>query len=219
MTNKQGIIYFALAAAAAVVLALYLLTLDFSPVGHEPDEVTQSPGDAATPSSGPAAQAFGPTVESDVPEPETVEVSEEKPILGQFMRVREIRDDGDGRLRNLEFVFREGILPQMLFPNNRQVIVKYDQLARNMVGYGAATAFFYYEIVTRDSNGDGAFSDLDAVTVAVSRPTGWEYRVLERNVDEVLAYEDLPEEEALRLTMRIGGEELTRVYPLTGKGR
>lgn len=218
MTNKKGIIYFALAALAAVVLAVYLFTLDPSPVGRETVEATRSSSEVSAPPPGPA-QVSAHIVESDVPEPEAVETSEEKPILGQFMRVREIRDDGDGRLRNLEFVFREGILPQMLFPDNRQVIVKYDQLARNMVGYGAATAFFYYEIVTRDTNGDGAFSELDAVTVAVSRPTGWEYRVLERNVDEVLAYEDLPEEEALRLSMRIGGEELTRVYPLTEKGK
>lgn len=218
MTNKKGIIYFALAVMAAIALAVYLVTLDSSPGGRE-TAVTQPSSEVAAPPPGVAAQTSAHTVESDVPEPEAVEAGEEKPILGQFMRVREIRDDGDGRLRNLEFVFREGILPQMLFPDNRQVIVKYDQLARNMVGYGAATAFFYYEIVTRDTNGDGTFSELDAVTVAVSRPTGWEYRVLERNVDEVLAYEDLPEEEALRLSIRIGGEELTRVYPLTEKGK
>jgi hypothetical protein len=129
------------------------------------------------------------------------------------MRVHEIYDD-EGRLRNLRFVFREGILPQALFPDNRQLIVKYDQLARNVVGFGAATSFFYYEIVTHDTNGDGVFSERDALTIAVSRPTGWEYHILERNVDEVLAYEDLPEDEALRLTMRMGSEETTRVYSL-----
>jgi hypothetical protein len=169
-----------------------------------PQTVTHTPVDAAP-----------------VPEPAAVEVSEEKPILGQFMRVHEIREsnngNGDGPIRNMEFVFRQGILPQMLFPTNGQVIVKYDQLARNMVGFGAATAFFYYEIVTHDTNGDGLFSDLDAITVAVSRPTGNEYRVLASNVEEVLAYEDLAEDDALRLTMRTGGDEVTQVYSLTGR--
>lgn len=213
MMNRQGIVYLALAGAAAVLLVIYLYTLDPS-ARRQPAPAAQPSNEAPAPSSRPPAPAVAPAAEPDVPEPESVEISEEKPILGQFMRVREIRES-NGELRNLEFVFREGILPQTLFPDNRQVIVKYDQLARNMVGHGAATAYFYYEIVTHDTNGDGTFSELDSITVAVSRPTGWEYRVLERNVDEVLAYEDLPEEEALRLTMRIGNKELTRVYSLT----
>jgi hypothetical protein len=210
MTNKKRI-YLVIAGVAVMTLGLYLYnhgeTQQDQPAAVERSvagtEVLQTPVTTAQPS----------TVEPQVPEPATVEVSEEKPVLGQFMRVHEIYD-ADGRLRNLQFVFREGILPQMLFPNNRQLIIKYDQLARNMVGFGAATAYFYYEIVTHDTNGDGVFSEQDAITVAISRPTGWEYQTLERNVQEVLAYEDLPEDEALRLTFRINGKEVTRVYPL-----
>jgi hypothetical protein len=212
MTNKS-ILYPAIALIAAILLIIYLFTLPASTTPREL-QATAPISDSSVPEARPITSVPS-AVESVVPEPEAVEISEEKPILGQFMRVREIREhDGDGQLRNLEFVFREGILPQKLFPDNRQVIVKYDQLVRNMVGFGAATAYFYYEIVTHDTNGDGVFSWLDALTVAVSRPTGWEYRVLVRDVDEVLAYEDLPEEEALRLSLRIGGTELTQVYPL-----
>lgn len=212
MTNKKSIIYLAIAILAAILLCVYLFGLaPSSSDQQEPASIERTPGGLPQTSQG----AVPPSpAESQAPEPAALESSEEKPILGQFMRVREIHD-GAGRLRNLEFVFREGILPQMLFPDNRQVIVKYDQLARNVVGFGAATAFFYYEFVTHDTNSDGTFDEKDALTVAVSRPTGWEYRVLVRNVDEVLAYEDLPEEDALRLSLRAGGKEMTRVYPLT----
>lgn len=211
MTNNKGI-YLAIAGIAAIALGLYLYNR-----AETPQDQLATSGQSATGtdvSQTPVTAAAQPSaVEPQMPEPATVEASEEKPILGQFMRVHEIYDE-EGRLRNLQFVFREGILPQMLFPDNRQLIIKYDQLARNMVGFGAATTYFYYEIVTNDTNGDGVFSEKDAITVAVSRPTGWEYQVLERNVQEVLAYEDLPEDEALRLTLRLDGKELTRVYPL-----
>jgi hypothetical protein len=214
--NKQSMIYLAIAVVAGALLAFYLANLEESPVGGGQAPARVDAGtDAPAP---PRAEVPAPAAEVAAPEPGAIEFSEEKPILGQFMRVREIREDsGDGQLRNLEFVFREGILPQKLFPDNRQVILKYDQLARNMVGFGAATAFFYYEIVTHDTNGDGLYSDLDDITVAVSRPTGWEYRVLVSGVEDVLAYEDLPEDEALRLSVRMRGGELTRVYPLAGK--
>lgn len=213
MTNKKGIIYLTIAGIAAILLGFYLFGMDRTS-RQEPVAIEQQAADDRAPEQ--LAVETQATVQPQVPEPATVEISEEKPILGQFMRVHEIHDE-DGQLRNLKFVFREGILPQTLFPDNRQLIVKYDQLARNVVGFGAATSYFYYEIVTHDTNGDGVFSELDALTVAVSRPTGWEYRVLERNVDEVLAYEDLPEEEGLRLTMRLGGKEVTRVYSLSLK--
>ena len=210
MTNNKSI-YLVIAGIVAIALGLYLYNWNDTPqdqpaAGEQSaasTEVLQTPAAISQPSA----------VEPQVPEPATVEVSEEKPILGQFMRVNEIYD-AEGQLRNLQFVFREGILPQKLFPDNRQLITKYDQLARNMVGFGAATTYFYYEIVTQDTNRDGIFSGQDAITVAVSRPTGWEYQVLERNVQEVLAYEDLPEDEALRLTLRMDGKEVTRVYPL-----
>ncbi|HEX5055895.1 MAG TPA: hypothetical protein VFX02_05305 [Gammaproteobacteria bacterium] len=210
MTNKKGI-YLVITGIVAIALGLYLY--------NRGDTLQDQPAAGAGTAAGtevlqtPAATAQPSAVEARMPEPASVEIREEKPILGQFMRVNEIYD-ADGQLRNLRFVFREGILPQMLFPDNRQLIIKYDQLARNMVGFGAATTYFYYEIVTRDTNDDGVFSEQDAITVAVSRPTGWEYQVLERNVQEVLAYEDLPEEEALRLSLRMGGKEVTRVYPL-----
>jgi hypothetical protein len=196
-------------------------TLNTSPEDSQEAAVTVSQPDNGAPIPAAETRATVPANATPVPETSAVEYSEEKPILGQFMRVLEIRENnngnGDGPIRNMEFVFREGILPQMLFPGNGQVILKYDQLARNIVGFGAATAFFYYEIVTHDTNGDGIFSDLDAITVAISRPTGAEYRVLASNVEAVLAYEDLPEDEALRLILRIGGKEVTRVYSLSGR--
>jgi hypothetical protein len=215
MTNKSIIF---LMAAAFVTGLIYFLTLDSSTGNSRESPVAAS---RSTDNSALIAASHTATAAVPVSEPAAVEVGEEKPILGQFMRVHEVRENndgnGDGLLRNMEFVFRQGILPQMLFPTNGQVILKYDQLARNMVGFGAATAFFYYEIVTHDTNGDGLYTDLDAITVAVSRPTGNEYLVLATNVDEVLAYEDLSEEDALRLTFRAGGEEVTHVYSLTRK--
>jgi hypothetical protein len=219
MITKKNIVYL-IAAIVIVILCVYLLSPGSLPEEAQETTAAEQPGNSVNAVS-PAPEAAVPPGAVELPEPTAVEFTEEKPILGQFMRVREIRenDDGsdDGAIRNLEIVFREGILPNKLFPDNRQVILRYDQLARNMVGYGAATIFFFYEIVTHDTNGDGMLSDLDAITVAVSRPTGREYRVLVSNVDEVLGYEDLPEEEdTLSLRMRIGGEEVTNVYSLTG---
>jgi hypothetical protein len=217
MITKKNIAYLSAAGAGVILLFVYFLS---------PDSVSEKMRQSAEQPDGnanvtvPTQGINSPVGGVELPEPAAVEFTEEKPILGQFMRIREIRESdgsgGEGAIRNLEIVFREGILPGKVFPDNSQVILKYDQLARNVVGYGAASVFFLYEVVTHDTNGDGMLSDLDAITVGVSRPTGHEYKVLVTNVDEVLGYEDVPEDEdTLSLTVRIGGEVITRVYSLS----
>jgi hypothetical protein len=221
MITKKNIVYLIAAGVAVILLCVYLVASDS--VSEKMPPSTQQPGDnvnANAQTSGLIMPAGG----VELQEPAAVEFTEEKPILGQFMRIREIRENdgsgGEGAIRNLEIVFREGILPGKVFPDNRQVILKYDQLARNIVGYGAATVFFLFEVVTRDTNGDGMLSDLDAITVGVSRPTGQEYKVLVTNVEEVVGYEDVPEDEdTLNLSVRIGGEVVTRVYSLSTTGK
>jgi hypothetical protein len=217
MITKKNIVYLIVASVCVILLCVYLISSDFLSK-KMPLQGQQSNGNVNA--TVPAPELTIPAGAVELPEPAAVEFTEEKPILGQFMRVREIRESdgtgGDGAIRNLEIVFREGILPGKVFPDNRQIILKYDQLARNMVGYGAACVFFLYQVVTHDTNGDGMLSDLDSITVGVSRPTGHEYKVLVTNVDEVLAYEDMPEDEdTLRLSVRIGGEVVTQVYSLS----
>jgi hypothetical protein len=151
-------------------------------------------------------------------EPQTLVPGEEIPIVGQFVRVRELRrESGDfspGPIRNLEFVFRPGILPRRLFDDSRNLIVNYRQLYRNSVGYGAATHFFYYEVVSRDSDGDGLLSQWDRVDVAVSRPDGSGYRVLDRDLEAVLGVEHFAAENILWLEVVEGGGRGSRVYSL-----
>lgn len=147
-----------------------------------------------------------------------VEVMEEQPILGQFVRVRAIReklDDSEyGPVRDLEFVFREGILPRRLFANNGNVILRYDQLYKNDVGAGAVAIRFYYEVVTTDTNGDGILSRDDAFDVAVSFVDGGGYTTLASNVDNVLVYEQSPGGLELQLTLQFGEEVVKRLYSL-----
>lgn len=160
-----------------------------------------------------------PSSEPAAPSPAAVQTGEETPIIGQFMRVREIRessDDGQGAIRNMKFVFRPGIMPHMLFENNNQVILEYEQLHRNMVGSGAKTAFFFYKVIQQDTNGDGTLSRGDRFNVAISRPDGGNYRVLAFNVDEVVGYEDLPMQNAIRLKVKLHGKTIERTYSLEG---
>jgi hypothetical protein len=221
MITKKNIVYLLVASVCVILLFVYFFSPDT--VSEKIQQSAQQPDEGVSvtvPAAGLAVPAGG----VELPEPAAVEFTEEKPILGQFMRIREIRESdgsgGEGAIRNLEFVFREGILPGKLFPDNRQVILKYDQLARNMVGDGAASVFFLYQVVSRDTNGDGMLSDLDAITVGVSRPTGQEYMVLVTNVDEVLGYEDVPEDaDTLSLSVRIGEEVVTSVYALSITGQ
>jgi hypothetical protein len=221
MIMKKKIVYLTVASVCVIFLLVYLFSSDS--VSEKVQQSAQHPDDGAS-ATVPAAGLTVPAGGVELAEPAAVEFTEEKPILGQFMRLREIRESdgsgGEGAIRNLEIVFREGILPGKVFPDNRQVILKYDQLTRNMVGDGAASVFFLYEVVTHDTNGDGMLSDLDAITVGVSRPTGHEYKVLVTNVDEVLSYEDVPEDEdTLSLSVRIGGEVVMRVYSLSTTGK
>ncbi|MGL6161504.1 hypothetical protein [Microbulbifer sp.] len=149
------------------------------------------------------------------PVPVQLAVGEEVEILGQKLRLREVRDSaGSGEIRNLEFVFRRGILPQRLFDDNRNLVVNYRQLYRNSVGYGAAAIFLYYEVVSRDSDGDGLLSYRDGVDVAVSRPDGSEYRVLDRNLERVIGVEYFPAENVLQLELEVDGLKSSRTYAL-----
>lgn len=150
--------------------------------------------------------------------PVEVRVMEEQPILGTFLHVREVReaqdDSGQGAVRNLEFTFRPGILPRRLFGNNKNVLLRYDQLYKNDVGAGAVTIRFYYEIVTADTNGDGMLSGEDKFDVAVSYPDGGGYITLASNVDKVLEYEQIPPGTSLRLVLQLGGRVVERIYSL-----
>lgn len=150
-----------------------------------------------------------------------VELAEEELILGQFLRVRAVREKQDeseyDTVRNLEFVFRPGILPKRLFENNNNVITRYDQLYKNDVGAGAVTTLFYYEVVTADTNGDGVLSDGDEVDIAVSNPDGSDYTTLVSNVDKVFVYEQLPAENALRLELQLDDRIVRQTYSLETK--
>ncbi|MBB3061782.1 hypothetical protein [Microbulbifer rhizosphaerae] len=147
--------------------------------------------------------------------PVQLAAGEEVQILGQKLRLREVRDSaGSGEIRNLEFVFRRGILPRRLFDDSRNLIVNYRQLYRNNVGYGAAAIFLYYEVITRDSDGDGLLSYRDGVDVAVSRPDGSEYRVLDQNLERVIGVEYFPAENVLQLELEADGLKSNRTYAL-----
>lgn len=218
--KKSNIVFTVIAAAAVIALGFYLWPAE-QPV-PEPATVETPAPDTARPAQ---PSVPGPSVETAdeaapepapaepvPPSPEEVTASGEKPILGHSIRVREIR--ADGAIRNLEIVFRPGILPKKLFNDNRNVVLNYDQLHINSVGTGAATAFFYYEVVTADTNGDGYLTGADRKQVALSRPDASQYTVLVANVDEVLEYEHLNIENALQLVLRFGDRIERRVYSL-----
>lgn len=146
-------------------------------------------------------------------------LNEPQKILGQKLHTREIRlieENGppDGFVRDIEFVFRPGILPKRLFQHTRFIILKYDQLYQNDVGKGARTVRFYFESVTEDSNGDGTLSTLDKREVGVSYPDGSKYRKLISGVDKVMAYEYLEVENALKLTIQVNNQLTTHTFPL-----
>lgn len=144
-------------------------------------------------------------------------IGESQPVLGQNLSIREIRSSEGTEQehpQDIEFVFRKGILPKRLFEHTHYIIANYDQLQKNDVGSGAVTIRFYYEVVARDSNGDGVLSLLDQREVGVSFPDGSYYTSLVKGVDEVVAYEFLPVDIALRLTLRFGNKIVIQTYSL-----
>ena len=150
-----------------------------------------------------------------------VSATTEQQLIGQRVRVREFREDagsGDnGPLRNLEFVFRQGINPRRLFEHNDRVILRYEPFYQNQVGTGAATYMLYYELVTQDTNGDGELSAADKLAVAVSWVDGSDLTILASGLDEVLAYEHEPSKYLLHLSVRIGEARYKQTYSLTEK--
>ncbi|GIX21447.1 MAG: hypothetical protein KatS3mg121_0230 [Gammaproteobacteria bacterium] len=153
---------------------------------------------------------------------QTVEVAagEPQPILGQFITLREVREvrgeAGNGPIRNIEFVFRPGILPRRLFDDHDKVIAHYAPIDRNVPGAGATTVFFLYTVIQHDTDGDGWLGERDKFNIAISRPDGSRYRVLAYNVDELVEYRDDPVENTLHLTYRANGDLIRRSYLLAG---
>ncbi len=148
-----------------------------------------------------------------------IKISEERqPILGRRLHTREIRlaeeESGDNHIRDLEFVFRPGILPNRLFQHSRHIISNYDQLYKNEVGQGAMTVRFYFESITTDSNGDGILSDQDKREIGVSYPDGSNYTKLLSGIDQVISHEYLSIENALVLSMKINNQLITQTYSL-----
>lgn len=142
----------------------------------------------------------------------------ETAIVGQFMRIRELRDAEGGALRNLEFVFRPGILPRRLFDSSNQLIVGYRQLYRNSVGYGAATVFLLYQVVSGDSDDDGQLTSRDKVDLAVSRPDGSGYRVLATSLENLVEIEHFPVDGRVDVVLIEREKRVIRSYKLTTGG-
>lgn len=145
----------------------------------------------------PAVPVTGALAES----PPGVSLGEEKPILGQKVRLREVREDGE--LVNLTFVIRQGILPRRLLEDGGRKLLSYDELYHNSVGYGAATAWLLYRLQSEAG-----------VEVAVSRPDGSDFQVLARNLEQVLDFEHLPAQNRVRLKFLQGGAMIERDYAL-----
>lgn len=216
--NSVFLIVVSLVIIAGFVIFLYPNPQD-SVTEESSDPLVQKPEPAEPVVQRPAIEPdVG--VESPVEEGDAqVQLMDEQPILGSFVRVRAIRekldDAGYGPVRDLEFVFRPGVLPKRLFENNDNVILRYDQLFKNDVGEGAVAIRFYYEIVTTDTNGDGMLSSEDVFDIGVSYIDGSGYTTLASNVDNVLVYEQSPGGLELQLTLQLaGGELVKRVYSL-----
>lgn len=199
-----------------------------APVAAPPPASDQSAGKTVEEKTEPSAPvkrvepAAAQETEEDASAPVDVRLTEQEPVLGTFLHVREVReaqdDSGQGAIRNLEFVYRPGILPKRLFGDNKNVLLQYDQLYKNDVGSGAVTIRFYYEVVSADTNGDGILSGDDKVDVAVSFADGSGYTTLASNVDRVVEHEQIPPGTSLRLVLQLGDKIVERVYSLeTGK--
>jgi hypothetical protein len=212
-------IVIALAAIAGLIVFFYPGPQDT--VSEAPAPVVQNAAPEESVAQVRQPPPVEPNVETENPGEEgaQVELMEEQPVLGSFIRVRAVReklDDSEyGPVRDLEFVFRPGILPTRLFANNNNVILRYDQLFKNDVGAGAAAIRFYYEVVTTDTNGDGMLSGDDVFDIGISFVDGSGYTTLASNVENVLVYEQSPTGLELQLTLQLAnGEIVKRVYSL-----
>ncbi|MCW8128001.1 hypothetical protein [Microbulbifer halophilus] len=162
---------------------------------------------SVAPAGGPApAAALRPDGELSAGQPQ--------PIVGQSLQLREMRGEG-GALRNLEFVFRRGVLPRQLFNDGRQLIASYRPLHRNSVGYGASTIFFLYQLVREDRNGDGRLTPADGIDLGISRPDGSDFRILDRALEQVEGIEHFPARGRLQVAVRVDGARESREYALS----
>ena len=208
--------------AAAGILLAYLSHLK-PEVRSGTDELHRSsqktPAALVQHENNPAASRKAHTdIPETTPAPDDIIYGLEQPVLGKKFHLREIRltETGvkDAPIRDMEFLFRGGILPKRLFGNTGHIIVRYGPLQRNVIGSGAVTTRFYYEIVSQDSNGDGRLSSADKHDVAVSFPDGSSLTTLVSAVDEVLDYQYKPVKNSLNLTLRFGDRIENREYSL-----
>lgn len=187
-----------------------------SPVSDEPPPPAVVGNSAAEAATREAPSPYtSDSVGDEARETAAVVPGEIQPILGQSLKFRELRGAG-GALRNLEFVVRRGVLPRRLFSGTRQLIDSYRPLYRNSVGYGAATVFFLYQLVREDRNGDGRLTRSDGVDLAISRPDGSDFRILDRGLQAVAEIEHFPAQDRLRLAVEVGGTRESREYALSG---
>lgn len=139
-------------------------------------------------------------------------------LLGVSIQLRELREAeyqaGDGSLRNIGFFIRDGIVPRRLFPDGAQVITHYWPLYHNNVGYGATTVRLLFQYVADDSNGDGTLNREDHQSLAMSLPDGSHFRVLDRDVGEIVDMTYLSDLSELQVQFVTRGIEEQRVYSL-----
>lgn len=140
-------------------------------------------------------------------------------LLGVSVQLRELHTEPNGQIRNIEFFIRDGIRPRRLFDDSSQLVTGHWPLFHNNVGYGATTVRILYQLVDADSDGDGVLTGADRKSLAFSLPDGSHYRVLDRDVGDIVSMTYLSESSELQLELSAGGETQQRVYSLATGAR
>lgn len=117
------------------------------------------------------------------------------------------------KIRNVLFFKGEALKQAWLFPNHNSEILLFEQLASE-VGDQQITYALLVEFAERDTNGDGTLDREDDVSVAVTRPSGDGFTILEENVRSIQGRVFDHDEKAMVLLVSQAGKVMVKKYSL-----
>jgi hypothetical protein len=125
---------------------------------------------------------------------------------------------GGGQTRNAIFFTGDSNSAHWLFDTNQYLIENINTMPYN---YGGCeddkVSVIYYDVVMQDSNHDGKLSNDDAHTIAISSPSGRNYRELITGATKVLGYELTDNDKKLSFLLQLDKTIIMRDYSLDGE--
>ncbi len=122
---------------------------------------------------------------------------------------------GGGEIRNVLFLVGKEPEPRWIFPNHANNIRSVSSLVfhdNGDVGGSGKTLAIFYEYIDKDSNGDGELDADDLLSIALSKPDGSGFTVLDTGITSQLDEKLLDEGRVVAVLSQKGGKVYFNKY-------